>query len=101
MDLDYFAFDFVVLIIIWSKSQGRNNPSQLTSRTHLKQVRTHGQRGGTVVLLGTVWPCQLAGCYSQTCSLGSVEIGYVLGVKAYSKGIALALIKHGKGSEEG
>jgi len=29
-------------------------------------VRTQGQRGGKVVLSGTVWPCQLAGCYGQS-----------------------------------
>jgi len=85
----------------WHRSQERNNPSQLTSRTQLKQERTHDQRGSTVVLLDTVWPCELAGCYGKTCSLGTVGIGYVFTVKADSKGIALALIKHGKGCEKG
>jgi len=48
------------------------------------------------VLVGTVCPCQIAGCYGLICSLGTVEIGYVFGVKADSVGFALALIMHGK-----
>jgi len=33
---------------------------------------------------------------AKACSLGTVEIGYVFGVKADSMGIALALIIHGQ-----
>ena len=76
--------------------KGRNNPSQLTPRTQLKQVRIHGQRGGTIVLIGTVCPCQIAGSYGQNCSLGTTEKGYVFGVMTDSKRYALAFIMHGK-----
>ena len=48
------------------------------------------------MLLGTVCPCRLAGCYDLICSLGTVEIGYVFGVKVDSMGFALTLNVHGK-----
>jgi len=76
--------------------KGRNDPSQLTPRTQRKQVRMHGQRGGTVVLIGTVWSCQIAGCYGLGCSLGTIGRGFVFGVMADSKRYALALIMRGK-----
>jgi len=57
----------------------------------------HGQRGGTVVLTGTVWSCQIDGYYGLGCSLGTVETGFVFGVMADSKRYALALNMHGKG----
>jgi len=56
----------------------------------------HGQRGGTVVLIGMVWLCQIGGCYGLGCLLGTVGRGFVFGVMADSKIYALALIMHGK-----
>ena len=48
------------------------------------------------MLIGTVWSCQIAGCYGLSFLLGTVGRGYVFGVKADSIWFALALNMHGK-----
>jgi len=35
-------------------------------KNKIKTSENSQPKGGTVVLLDTVWSCQLAGCYSQT-----------------------------------
>ena len=92
LGLEYVCSDTKIDVSL----KGKEQPKSTHTKNARKQVRMHGQRGGTVVLVGTVWPCQIPSCYGLSCSLGTVGRGYVFGVKADSKGIVLALIMHGE-----
>ena len=63
-----------------------------------KQTREkpHG-KGGTVVHLGTTWPCHIAAKHGRFCGVSRFEFGFVFVWKAKPKGVALALHQHGNG----